>query len=690
MARLTWENVNAPSFAGVSDAYRTMGTLLSNATRAGIDVLDTFKGAQNEAADRALLQRAIAIQDPNAYRTALADGSLLGSDGSRASVRGLQAIDDRVGSLINRATSQNDLDWTQYTQDRARSGNQVLDANADTINRARSLAVAGDMTGAQRLLSGVPGLRTDQFNDILGDVDQYGNRALSRDVTRLGMDVTRQNLTEDRYGFGRLMMGDTATDEAQGVLREIQRTASTTQDARVALEAMADRLSPQTFARAQQLLAGAGYGNVYAPIGAGGAPGAAPAAGGGAGARSGPLPAQGSQWAAAVGLTGNESGGNYGASNNAMGAGGQRGHFGALQFGHARLNDAKAAGVIPQSMTAEQFRTAGKEVQDKVADWHFNKIDSDAEAMGLNRAIGTTIAGVPITRDSIRAMAHLGGIGGVQRFIQSNGTYNPADENGTRLSDYGQRFGGGTPSPTNQEAGFAGLLAGLQTSERVGQNNARGISRAYLEGVTDQSDANQVATSLVGEGGPLAGSHRATIKSYVDWIVDNSGGRINPAQAGQLLAENTTKEDNVVQRAGSILLDVFGMPFGRKTRTPNLANGMRIDDQGVYAGMEDLLSGRTSQRFVANQSAAAAQQMAQQATATYQSALAQYQAVLLDSQTRPGAAQNLPRYREALQQAKANMDAVLQRVGGNENWNPDWDVPEPDPVTGLISSAVKG
>ncbi len=50
-----------------------------------------------------------------------------------------------------------------------------------------------------------------------------------------------------------------------------------------------------------------------------------------------------------------ESGGSFQASNQEVGAGGMRGHFGRLQFGRARLQDAERAGVLPSGTTPEMF-----------------------------------------------------------------------------------------------------------------------------------------------------------------------------------------------------------------------------------------------------------------------------------------------------------------------------------------------
>jgi len=117
------------------------------------------------------------------------------------------------------------------------------------------------------------------------------------------------------------------------------------------------------------------------------------------------------------------------------------GYGGRMQFGAERLADAAGAGLVPPGTTGADFAQMSEAQQARVEDWHFRDIDSQAEEMGLTRYHGQTVAGVPINENSIRAMAHLGGINGARRFIESGGQYNPADSNGTKLSDYGRRFG---------------------------------------------------------------------------------------------------------------------------------------------------------------------------------------------------------------------------------------------------------
>ena len=135
-----------------------------------------------------------------------------------------------------------------------------------------------------------------------------------------------------------------------------------------------------------------------------------------------------------------ESGGNFQASNDAVGSSGRAGHFGQLQFGHDRLDDARRAGVIPLTMTADQFLN-DREAQVRVGNWHFNDIDQRIASEGLDRYFGQTVGGVRMSPNAMRAMAHLGGFGGLTQFLSTGGRHNPADINNTSLQDYGRLHG---------------------------------------------------------------------------------------------------------------------------------------------------------------------------------------------------------------------------------------------------------
>lgn len=136
------------------------------------------------------------------------------------------------------------------------------------------------------------------------------------------------------------------------------------------------------------------------------------------------------------------------------------GFSGFYQFGTGALKDAGAyepsAGedlkknqwtgtiVLPSGkrLSHAEFN-ADPEAQKEAWDMHQARLGTEIDRRGLNRYIGQTIGGVPITEDSIRAMMHIGGAHGAQLFLTTGGAYNPADANGTTLSAYAQKVMGG-------------------------------------------------------------------------------------------------------------------------------------------------------------------------------------------------------------------------------------------------------
>ena len=106
-----------------------------------------------------------------------------------------------------------------------------------------------------------------------------------------------------------------------------------------------------------------------------------------------------------------------------------RRYVGSLQFGDARLQDYKKA--TGSSFTQDESK-ANSTLQAKVAAWHIADIDKTIDGLGIN------IDGYD--RDGLREVAHLGGKGGMKKFVRSNGEYNPSDELGTSLQDYYDKF----------------------------------------------------------------------------------------------------------------------------------------------------------------------------------------------------------------------------------------------------------
>jgi hypothetical protein len=71
-------------------------------------------------------------------------------------------------------------------------------------------------------------------------------------------------------------------------------------------------------------------------------------------------------------------------------------------------------------------------LQDQVAAWHIADLDKAIDALGDEAA--------DYDRDGLRAVAHIGGKVGMKKFVQRKGEYNPADELGTSLQSYYDKF----------------------------------------------------------------------------------------------------------------------------------------------------------------------------------------------------------------------------------------------------------
>ena len=117
----------------------------------------------------------------------------------------------------------------------------------------------------------------------------------------------------------------------------------------------------------------------------------------------------------------------------------EEGYAGLTQAGPAALSDFKKQTGI--EFDQSQY-LKDPQLQLQFQDWYEKKTLKYVENNGLDEYYGKTIAGAFITPSSLLAIAHLGGDSGMKDFLTTNGQHNPADSNGTRLSDYGKKFSG--------------------------------------------------------------------------------------------------------------------------------------------------------------------------------------------------------------------------------------------------------
>jgi hypothetical protein len=198
-----------------------------------------------------------------------------------------------------------------------------------------------------------------------------------------------------------------------------------------------------------------------------------------------------------------ESGGNTQADNSL-------GYVGRGQFGEDRLTDAKRAGVIPPDLTLEQFKN-DPGVQKAVEAWHVSDVNTFIKDRGLGAFVGKEINGVPVTEQGLLAVAHLGGKGGMEKFLKSGGRYNPSDANGTSLMDYlalaADNSGGVVPAQDipSPSGVVPQDLPPINAKVTPASDDAPARSRTIIENILGQDLSDQARTGMLAAGLAMLG-----------------------------------------------------------------------------------------------------------------------------------------------------------------------------------------
>ena len=208
-------------------------------------------------------------------------------------------------------------------------------------------------------------------------------------------------------------------------------------------------------------------------------------------------------------LQGSESGGRPGVVNS-------QGYSGLFQFGTGRLADLKmyqpAPGENPNgnqwqgTITVPGF--APMSHQQFLANPDAQRAAMHVHVADIDQAIGQTPGADRMNRDGLVAVAHLGGVGGMQKFVASGGQYNPADSNGTHLSDYYSRYGQAGRAQLAADHGHpAGPLPGYDPSQAnpfggAGQPGGQAAaSQAPMQLASNSGTAGMPQTATDASGG---------------------------------------------------------------------------------------------------------------------------------------------------------------------------------------------
>lgn len=448
MTTLTWRDVVAPNLGNPQDSINSAAKLLASSTGGLSGALTQFDTAQSDIVNQQAQAALLRYQDPAELQAALKSGALFqGLDQSRIRPETMQNANGRVSTLLNNSINKENLQQGIYDNQYVNADRlRELDARqAFALNAQGNGGLPSSIVG-QLSINEQSKLRTG--NQTATSTQRTNNQNQENDdLASLSTSVVQSALSASATPnqFRNIIEGGNYTPKQKAAIYTSYEKA--TGKKLIGPDAFYDPFDTTKVNRAGALIDAAVNPTASNSLG-------------------------GAAWAKAKGLTANESGGNTAAENNAVGSGGKVGHFGLLQFGQDRLADAKAAGVIPKDMTPQEFSDSGAETQNKVADWHFADIDKQAETAGLNNYFGKVIKGVVIDRDAIRGMAHIGGIGGVKKFISTNGEYDKADVNGTKISDYGKKFGGSLVPTNNASTALLSAASGIPPVQPVVQAQA--------------------------------------------------------------------------------------------------------------------------------------------------------------------------------------------------------------------------
>lgn len=224
---------------------------------------------------------------------------------------------------------------------------------------------------------------------------------------------------------------------------------------------------------------------------------------------------------------------------------------GLMQLGAARLKDyANATKTKP--MTPEQFRKLPANIQNQVNDWHINSLTEAAKKTG---AVGKVIKGIPMTIDAMVAMAHLGGTGGMQKFISTNGAYDPMDQNKVSLSDYARKFGGGggTGGGSSGVAAFD-VTPYIEQLKSSGSPNSAANTQEALLALRDRIKANDTLL----KSSPQIDLNSAALPDFVGKSTGSAQDALKmfAPQADFINADHITTMDAINKGSASRVADI--------------------------------------------------------------------------------------------------------------------------------------
>ena len=201
--------------------------------------------------------------------------------------------------------------------------------------------------------------------------------------------------------------------------------------------------------------------------------------------------------------------------------GSQKGTYamGLYGFTEDRLEEFANANGVEYARDSERKSFNNKflnspNLQKRVMVWHLKNIEKRIRKLGFDKLArqGATLNdGTRITMDGMIAVAHLGGMGNMIKFVRSRGKHSASDQFGTTLKAYANNFSGNTVDEEQDS-----LLGDLQTFFNSGE---RGKKKAIKIAMTSldmtEEEATKYLTGVISKHGTDITSSNVRLKAHV-------------------------------------------------------------------------------------------------------------------------------------------------------------------------------
>ncbi len=235
--------------------------------------------------------------------------------------------------------------------------------------------------------------------------------------------------------------------------------------------------------------------------------------------------------------------------------------------------------------------SAGPDGSDFLANPQAQHAAFAAHVGNIDSVIANTPGADQFNINGLRAVAHLGGNAGMQKFVQTGGKYNPADSNGTSLGTYYTRFSeGGQPALTaafGHPDGYAatqGGQGGQQPPAASGGAPAQPVRLASLGGTagmpaTANDASGSVALPAPGSVGSASPAEMQATMARLRGIVGNTP--INPLLSNALGPQAPSDPSTGSPAASPTMTPVPGQPG---LHAPAPASGASVTGTGPRFG----------------------------------------------------------------------------------------------------------